>query len=93
VRDNKTWFYTPWLLEKSNLKHMAFTPGEKPIQREDGDIEVMRSELECTRLEELPEEGLTPTSENAKGIGKFDGEIQQQLEDDMGQVVNDMLNS
>ena len=49
--------------------------------------------MECTRLEELLEEGLTPTTENAEGIVEFDGEIQQQLEDDMGQVVNDMLNS
>ena len=91
--EKKTWFYTPWLLEKSDPKHMSFTPGEKPIQGEDGDAEVLRSELECTRLEELLEEGLTPTTENAKGIGEFDSEIQQQLEDDMGQVVNDMLNS
>jgi hypothetical protein len=49
--------------------------------------------LECIRLKELLEEGLAPTTENVEGIGEFDGEIQHQSKDDIGQVVNDMLNS
>ena len=32
----KTWFYTPWLLEKSDPKHMAFTPGENQYKEKMG---------------------------------------------------------
>ena len=43
----KNWkcFTNPWLLESEDKMFMSFKPAARPVQREDGDGEVMREDV------------------------------------------------
>ena len=41
----KQWFYKPWLVEKTDPRHMAFVPRTRIVRGEDGDAEVLRDSI------------------------------------------------
>ena len=56
----KKWFEKPWLIELADKQLFAFAAGNKPVCREDGDMEVLREDLrkkeqELQQLVELHE--------------------------------------
>ena len=51
----KKGFYKPWLVEKVDLAHMAFVRTPRPVQEEDGNVEVLRDSL--LALQESGQEG------------------------------------
>ena len=42
----KVWFEKPWMVERADKQSFAYTPTSKPIRGEDGDMEVLRSDLQ-----------------------------------------------
>ena len=42
----QAWFHTPWTVERANPTHLAYNPSSKPTEVDDGDVEVLRVEME-----------------------------------------------
>ena len=60
--NKKKWFYKPWLVEKGDLAHMAFVHTPRPVQREDGNAEVLRDSP--LALQKSGQEGKIPAPLN-----------------------------
>ena len=43
---NKVWFERRWFLELADLQSFAFAATKNPVQGEDGDMEVLREDLQ-----------------------------------------------
>jgi hypothetical protein len=54
LAQNKKWFVTPWLVELTDAKHFAYTPGKRPVAGDDGDAEVLRDALDDASASEDP---------------------------------------
>jgi len=43
---NKDWFHKPWISEQSDPQSFAYAAPAKPVHGEDGDMEVLREDLQ-----------------------------------------------
>lgn len=91
---NRTWFLTPWSVEKLDPHSFAYVPSSVPVSGEDGDAEVLCHDLEANTIDEGGEDLNCDASIDGAEDGLEDSvttvaEVQSETQD----AISEMLSS
>lgn len=90
---NKSWFLTPWVVERTDPQHFAYVPANLPVRGEDGDGEVLRADLEAQAGSEVSvDSNSIPCAEREEEIVDDGSPTLFVLEAEAQDAVCDVLN-
>ena len=90
---NKTWFLTPWVLEKMDPQNFAYIPATCPVRGEDGDAEVLRDDLAATATQSgIVDSNSTSPVEGEEDILEDGSPDLPVLQVEAEDAISDMLN-
>jgi hypothetical protein len=91
----KKWFFTPWIIEQEDPKHMACVKSKNAIIGEDGDSEVLHETLDIASIIDVELD-----NSNSNNLDELEGNFEEggvedltMLEEETRQVVIEMVDS